>query len=53
MLWIGTSGWQYAHWRPGFYAGVPQRLQLEHYSEHFATVEINAAFYRLPERSTF
>jgi uncharacterized protein YecE (DUF72 family) len=53
MLWIGTSGWQYAHWRSDFYSGVPQRLQLEHYAEHYATVEINAAFYRLPERSTF
>jgi uncharacterized protein YecE (DUF72 family) len=53
MLWIGTSGWQYAHWRPAFYAGVPQRLQLEHYMQHYATVENNAAFYRLPERSTF
>lgn len=53
MLWIGTSGWQYAHWRPDFYAGVPQRLQLEHYSQHYATVENNAAFYRLPDRSTF
>ena len=51
---IGTSGWQYKDWRPGLYpAGMPQRLWLEHYAERFATVEVNNAFYRLPERSTF
>ncbi|WP_238490552.1 DUF72 domain-containing protein [Actinoplanes flavus] len=62
MLWIGTSGWQYRDWRPekgadgaGFLypAGLPQRAWLEHYAEAFATVEVNNAFYRLPERGTF
>ncbi|GLZ00539.1 DUF72 domain-containing protein [Actinoplanes sp. NBRC 103695] len=54
MLLIGTSGWQYRDWRPGFYdAKLPQRLWLERYAEAFATVEVNNAFYRLPERSTF
>ncbi|MFC7530737.1 DUF72 domain-containing protein [Actinoplanes sp. GCM10030250] len=62
MLWIGTSGWQYRDWRPekgagdtGFLypAGLPQRLWLEHYAERFDTVEVNNAFYRLPERHTF
>jgi uncharacterized protein YecE (DUF72 family) len=50
---IGTSGWQYRDWRETFYAGVPQRRWLERYAEAFATVEVNNAFYRLPERSTF
>ena len=51
---IGTSGWQYAHWRERFYPrGVPQARWLEHYAERFDTVESNNAFYRLPERSTF
>jgi uncharacterized protein YecE (DUF72 family) len=51
---IGTSGWQYRHWRELFYPiGVPQRNWLEHYAERFETVESNNAFYRLPERSTF
>jgi uncharacterized protein YecE (DUF72 family) len=51
---VGTSGWQYASWRGGFYPqGVPQRLWLERYAAAFATVEVNNAFYRLPERSTF
>jgi uncharacterized protein YecE (DUF72 family) len=51
---IGTSGWQYRDWRGRFYPQrLPQRLWLEHYAEHFATVESNAAFYRLPELATF
>jgi uncharacterized protein YecE (DUF72 family) len=51
---IGTSGWQYRDWRGRFYPQkLPQRLWLEHYAEHFATVESNNAFYRLPERATF
>jgi len=54
MLNVGTSGWQYRDWRPGIYpAGLPQRLWLERYAEHFTTVEVNNAFYRLPERRTF
>ena len=51
---IGTSGWQYRDWRGAFYpAKLPQRLWLEYHARHFATVESNAAFYRLPERTTF
>ena len=51
---IGTSGWQYAHWKRVFYpAGMPQRVWLEHHSALFATVEVNNAFYRLPERRVF
>jgi uncharacterized protein YecE (DUF72 family) len=51
---IGTSGWQYRDWRGGLYPpGLPQRLWLEHYAGHYDIVEVNNAFYRLPERSTF
>ena len=54
MIRLGTSGWQYRDWRPGFYPGrLPQRLWLEYYTGQFATVEVNNAFYRLPERDTF
>jgi uncharacterized protein YecE (DUF72 family) len=54
MLWVGTSGWQYADWRGAFYpAELPQRRWLEHYAGAFPTVEVNNAFYRLPERATF
>lgn len=51
---IGTSGWHYDHWRGGLYpADLPPRRWLDHYAQRFATIEINNAFYRLPERSTF
>jgi uncharacterized protein YecE (DUF72 family) len=54
VILLGTSGWQYPHWRERFYpAKTPQRLWLEYYAERFATVEVNNAFYRLPERGTF
>ena len=51
---IGTSGWQYGHWRERFYpARTPQRSWLEHYAARFATVESNNAFYMLPKPETF
>lgn len=54
MIIVGTSGWQYRDWRGRFYpAGVAQRRWLEFYAEQFATVEVNNAFYRLPERDVF
>src|SRR5690606_15795661 len=51
--WIGTSGFEYAHWRGGFYAGVPRPRWLEHYAGEFDTVELNATFYRLPRAEAF
>jgi uncharacterized protein YecE (DUF72 family) len=64
VLIVGTSGWQYRDWRPPkdaaipdrpflYPARLPQRLWLEHYADRFDVVEINNAFYRLPERETF
>ncbi len=51
---IGTSGWHYRHWRGGFYpASLPVREWLNFYAQRFATVEINNAFYRLPDAATF
>jgi uncharacterized protein YecE (DUF72 family) len=52
MLWIGTSGWQYADWRHAFYGGLPTPRWLEAYSSTFATVEVNSTFYRLPAEGT-
>jgi uncharacterized protein YecE (DUF72 family) len=50
---IGTSGWHYAHWIGRFY---PEKLRkdrwLEHYAQHFDTVEINNTFYHLPKEQT-
>ena len=51
---IGTSGWQYADWRGRLYPRrMPQSGWLGHYAELFRTVEVNNAFYRLPEAGTF
>lgn len=47
-VYIGTSGYTYKSWDKTFYGDTPKRLQLEYYSGHFPTVEINATFYRLP-----
>ncbi|MDQ4068542.1 MAG: DUF72 domain-containing protein [Actinomycetota bacterium] len=53
-VWIGTSGWQYRDWRGRFYPdGLPQSRWLEHYADRLRTVELNNAFYRLPDASTF
>ncbi|MDP8936359.1 MAG: DUF72 domain-containing protein [Actinomycetota bacterium] len=53
-VWVGTSGWQYRHWRRRFYPPeVPTARWLEYYAERFDTVEVNNAFYRLPEAHTF
>ena len=46
---IGTSGYQYRHWRGVLYPeGLAQRRWLERYAALFDTVELNATFYRLP-----
>lgn len=46
---VGTSGYNYPEWRGTFY---PEKLStarmLAYYAEHFATVEINYTFYRMP-----
>lgn len=51
---IGTSGWEYAHWRGSFYpSDLPRDRWLEFYADRFDTVELNASFYRLPDAATF
>jgi uncharacterized protein YecE (DUF72 family) len=51
---IGTSGWEYAHWRGDFYpADLPKARWFEHYARHFDTVELNSSFYRLPRPEAF
>jgi uncharacterized protein YecE (DUF72 family) len=50
---VGTSGWQYKDWSGILYPReTPHRLWLETYAAAFATVEVNAAFYRLPKPET-
>ncbi|MEW6443276.1 MAG: DUF72 domain-containing protein [bacterium] len=49
---VGTSGWQYGHWKGPFYpSDLPQKAFLAFYSQRFSTVEINGSFYRLPDAS--
>ncbi|MFA9460513.1 DUF72 domain-containing protein [Thiohalorhabdus methylotrophus] len=50
---IGTSGWQYDHWRGPFYPqDLPKNAFLEYYAERFAATEINSFFYGLPKEET-
>ncbi len=50
---VGCSGWEYKHWRGGFYpVDLPRTRWFDHYAATFDTVEINNTFYRLPEAST-
>jgi len=49
---IGTSGWHYPHWQGLFYPrDLAPAAWLEYYARHFATVEINSSFYRLPSQA--
>jgi uncharacterized protein YecE (DUF72 family) len=51
---VGTSGWSYPSWRPGFYpAGLDPAEFLRFYSERFTTVELNTTGYRLPSEEQF
>lgn len=51
---IGTSGWQYRHWRTAFYPeGLAAARWLGYYADRFDTVELNNAFYGLPEAAAF
>ncbi|SRR6056297_1273055 len=50
---IGTSGWNYDHWKGPFYPeDLPQDQWLKFYTDHFDTVEINNSFYQQPEKET-
>ena len=51
---MGTSGWQYAHWKRVFYPDkLPQRSWLPYFAERFQTVEVNNTFYNLPDKPVF
>jgi uncharacterized protein YecE (DUF72 family) len=51
---VGTSGWSYPTWRPGFYpAGLDPSGFLGHYAKRFNTVELNTTGYRLPAEDQF
>lgn len=51
---IGTSGWSYDHWHDVLYPpGTRPAQRLGVYVREFATVELNASFYRWPRDATF
>ena len=51
---VGTSGWSYPTWRPGFYPeGTRPEDFLDHYASRFDTVELNTTGYRLPSEDQF
>ena len=53
-IWVGTSGWNYNHWRNVFYPlGLPQRDWLRFYAGHFRTAEINYTHYRQPSEKSW
>jgi uncharacterized protein YecE (DUF72 family) len=53
-LHVGTSGWSYPSWKPGFYpAGTDAKEFLRFYAERFSTVELNTTGYRVPAPEQF
>jgi uncharacterized protein YecE (DUF72 family) len=46
---IGTSGWAYSSWKPGFYPhALPEKKFLEYYATQLNSVEVNYTFRQLP-----
>ncbi len=50
---IGTSGWNYKHWKGIFYPiDLPQKDWFNYYTQYFNITEINYSFYRWPDQET-
>ena len=53
QLYVGTSGWAYPTWKPGFYpAKLAQAKFLEYYSTQLNAVEVNFTFRQLLKDTT-
>lgn len=51
---VGTSGWSYPSWRPGFYPeGTANEDFLAFYAQRLPSVELNSTGYRLPSEEHF
>jgi uncharacterized protein YecE (DUF72 family) len=51
---VGTSGWSYPSWKPGFYPSDAKPAEfLRFYAERFPTVELNTTGYRIPSEEQF
>lgn len=50
---IGTSGWEYKHWKNVFYPEkIRSKCHLEYYTKYFSTLEVNNSFYHLLSEQT-
>jgi uncharacterized protein YecE (DUF72 family) len=53
QLFVGTSGWAYPTWKPGFYPEkLAQKKFLNHYATRLNTVEVNFTFRQLVKETT-
>src|SRR5689334_13135876 len=53
-IYVGTSGFNYKHWKGKFYPeDLPQKEWLEYYVQFFDSVEINASFYGHFKKKTY
>ena len=51
---VGTSGWSYPSWKPGFYPPEAKPAEfLRYYAERLPSVELNTTGYRLPAEGQF
>ena len=54
ILKIGTSGYSYEDWLNQFYPpDLPKSQMLSFYCQYFKTVEVNATYYRIPDKRSF
>jgi uncharacterized protein YecE (DUF72 family) len=52
QLHIGVSAFSEPKWKGKFYpAKLPNKEMLPYYAQHFAAVEINNTFYKMPTKS--
>jgi uncharacterized protein YecE (DUF72 family) len=52
QVWIGTSGFDYKEWKPGFYPeDLPHDEFLRYYATRLPSVELDNTFYRMPNAS--
>lgn len=53
MIYVGTSGFSYDHWKGIFYPeNLKKEKYLEFYAKNFSCLELNITFYRLPKKET-
>ena len=50
MIFLGTAGWAYNHWRGPFYPSTVVS-ELEFYAQFSPLNEVNSTFYRIPNET--